>query len=318
LGSRANVRRRKPDAAPAPGAVHDASANDMGTTEKLGGQGDVTVGDRPPNDRRAHDHAVDRDRVNHLDRKIETNPGRDQRIDVPLTAASEVQIVTDEDLLRVEDLDEKASHEIVGFDLGEAHRERLHDRGIEAVHRERGEAIAEPHEALGRRLRAQHGDGMRLEGERERGDSAVVGIGSDLIENDRVTAVYTIEVTDGHDGARETPASALETANDPQVCAGREGLSSLNPHLLKHPVAGRLRRAGVSIDEFLQAQSRIDLVADLRNTCASLSNAGAARSPEPAQHDLVELLIAFEHASRAGFTDPAARRRRRPTSSYCE
>ena len=130
--------------------------------------------------------------------------------------------------LRVEDLDEKASHEIVGFDLGEAHREWLHDRGIEAVHRERGEAIAEPHEALGRRLRAQHGDGMRLEGERDRGDSAVVGIGSDLIENDRVTAVYTIEVTDGHDGALEAPASAFETAKDPQVCAGR-GRTSPSP-----------------------------------------------------------------------------------------
>jgi hypothetical protein len=41
--------------------------------------------------------------------------------------------------------------------------------------------------------------------------------------------VYTIEVADGYDGARETPASALETAKDPQGCAGRGRTSPSTP-----------------------------------------------------------------------------------------
>ena len=119
---------------------------------------------------------------------------------------------------------------IVSFDLGECSRERLHDRRVQPVLGQRREPVSQPHEPLGRGLRAKNGDGMRLERQRHGRHATVVGVVSYLIENHRVSAVDAIEITDGDDGTRKAPASSLQTSKDPQRCAGLEGPSA--SHLL--------------------------------------------------------------------------------------
>jgi hypothetical protein len=112
-------------------------------------------------------------------------------------------------------------HEVVRIDLREIHRERLHDRRVEAVSRNRGQSIPEPHQPLRCRVRAKYRDRMRLERQNDGSYAAMVCIRSYLVENDGVAAVNAIEVADGDYGARKV----LETAKNPQTFAVRKGLS---------------------------------------------------------------------------------------------
>ncbi len=215
LGLGPHIRRGKSKTPPSTGAPRHATANDVSPAQKTTRQGDVSVGHRSTDAARVYDDVSDVDRADHLNREPIATSSLDQPFDVPGPVSSEVKIVANDQLLRVENLDQKAADELVGFDLRERARERLHHGRIHPTSRQRGEPVAKVHQQPGSGFGPEHRDRMGFERQRDTCDAAKVCVLAYVPQNDLVPTMNSVKVADRDHRTAELAASALQVPDDP-------------------------------------------------------------------------------------------------------
>src|SRR6185369_2553769 len=134
--------------------------------------------------------------------------------DVSAPVAAEVEVVANENELRVQDLDEETADELVGIDRRKPAREMLDDREVGAFGGNRAQTIGQRHDPERSSFGTNDGNRMRLEREDDGAGTAPGRFGAKSFENDLMPAMDAVEVSDRDDRAAQEPAGTLETAED--------------------------------------------------------------------------------------------------------
>jgi hypothetical protein len=229
--------------------MRNAAADNVGPPQQAHRECHIASGNRSTNLARMDDQASYVNRPDHLDPEPMTGTVRYECLDAPRPAAAEVEVMTNDQFLRVEHLDQESTYELLSLDLREISSESLHDRRIHSTGCKSCEPVAKRHEQARRGVRPQHGHRMRLERQCDGGATVKIRVLAYTPQNDLVSAVNPVEVSDCDYRTPELATRALQTPDDPH---DRKAESRSGTHLLEQPVRLRsLVRTRVPIDQFL-------------------------------------------------------------------